>query len=154
MSQGFSLVEVMVAICIIGILAAVAVNSLNGTYFQSEAAVAANTKETLNTAVHRYNEVNGELVYPPTGSGTDELTILRTLQYRNPANPAVGSPYVLPNWNPVESSDENTYRVAWQGTLFSLLSPGTSGTGLKVDFNGSDVTTSYVYPSGYKPGAP
>ena len=153
LQQGFSLLEVLVAVAIIGILAAVAISSMSGTLTQTQAAIASNSEETLNTAVHRYNEVNGELIYTPTGTGSDELTILRTLQYRNPINPTVGSPYIVPNWNPVESSNTNDYRLAWQGTLFTLLNPGESGTGLRVAFDGSDMSTPYVFPSGYTPVA-
>jgi hypothetical protein len=112
--------------------------------------VATNLVETLNTAVHKFNECNYELVYAATdGSTADEMAIVRTLQYRDPTNPAIGSPYVRPDWSPASSSNTNDYRIVWTGTLFKLVSPGTSATGMKVDFDGGDLGKTYTYPPGY-----
>lgn len=150
--RGMSLVEVLVAISIVAILTVLAIPNYMSYFGASQATVAGNLLETLNTAVHRFNEGNYELSVTP-GTGTDasvELAVLRTLQYRNPLNPKVGSPYVHARWNPVASSSTDEYRIKWKGTLFVLLPPGTSGSGLKVDLNAGDMGTPYTYPSNYQ----
>jgi prepilin-type N-terminal cleavage/methylation domain-containing protein len=147
---GFSLIEMLVTVTIIGILAAVAIPVYGHFLLSSKVEVSTNLVETLNSAVHKFNECNYELVYTAVdGTTNDEMAIVRTLQYRNPTNPAIGSPYLRADWSPVSSSNSQDYRIVWGGTLFKLLSPGTSGTGLKVDFEGGDLGKLYTYPSGY-----
>jgi prepilin-type N-terminal cleavage/methylation domain-containing protein len=148
--RGMSLTEVLTVVSIIGILAAVAVPIYSSTFGNSQSTVAENTLETLNAAVHSFNEINYELVLTTADTnGQNEMAILQTLQYRSPTNPSPSSPYMDPAWSPTISSSTSDYRLVWQGTLFTLVSPGTSGTGLKVAFDGSDFGTSYSYPSGY-----
>lgn len=146
-----SLVEVLVSISIVAILSMLAIPSYMNYFGTSKETLAGTVLETLNTAVHRFNEGNYELRVSP-GTGTDaavELAVVRTLQYRNPLNPRVGSPYIHNHWNPTASSNVNDYRLQWKGTLFGLLTPGTSGSGLKVVFDGGDLTTPYVFPSNF-----
>lgn len=148
--HGLSMAETLTVIAIIGVLAAIMIPNVSGILRPSKTTVASNLVETLNQAVHRFNQTNYELrVAAASGSGDDEMLALRTLQYRNPFNPKPGSPYMRHDWNPVTSSSTSDYRVAWSGTLYKLLAPGQSGTGLKVDFEGGDLGEPYVFPSGY-----
>jgi prepilin-type N-terminal cleavage/methylation domain-containing protein len=148
--RGFSLVEMLIVVAILGIISAVTIPGFQSSYKASQAAMARNLVETLNTAVYKFNEGNYELILTadPT-TANDEMAILRTLQYRSPVNPVVGTPYLPPRWNPVTSSSTSDYRAQWTGTLFKLLLPGTTGFGLKLVFDASDLTTPYVFPTGY-----
>ena len=143
------MVEMLITIAVIGILASVATVIYSVTLDQSKKILATNVKETLNTAIHRFNASCYELVYAPTGTGTDEVYVLRTLQYRNPNNPQTGAPFMRNDWDPSESSSTSDYRIAWQGSMFTLLTPGTSGTGLKVAFDGSDLGKTITFPSNF-----
>lgn len=148
--RGMSLVEILVCVSIIAIITAVSIPAYTGYYASSRDATARERVEMLNTAVHRFNEGNYELLVPVVLTDTtDELLVLRTLQYRNPVYPKVGSPYCRNNWNPSASSASADYRIRWAGSLFILLKPGIAGTGLKIDFEGKDSTTAYQFPSGY-----
>jgi prepilin-type N-terminal cleavage/methylation domain-containing protein len=148
--RGLSLSEMLTVVSILGVLAAIAVPIYSNTFANSESAIAGNTLETLNAAVHSFNEINYELVLNTADSGgQNELAILHTLQYRSSTNPSFGSPYMTPTWSPTVSSSTKDFRLVWKGTLYTLVSPGTSGTGLKVGFDGTDFGTSYGYPSGY-----
>jgi type II secretory pathway pseudopilin PulG len=146
-----SLVEILVSISIIAILSMLAIPTYKSFFTGSKDALASSLLETLNTAIHRFNEGNYEM---NVAAGTDssasvELSIVRTLQYRNPLNPKVGSPYVHPRWNPAASSNSSDYRIKWKGTLFVLLAPGAAGSGLKVDFEAGDMGTPYAHPADF-----
>ena len=150
-ARGMSLVEMLVTISIIAILSVLAIPTYMEYFSTSKATLASSLLETLNSAVHRFDEGNYEL---NVTEGTDnaasvELSILRTLQYRNPLNPKVGSPYLHKRWNPVASTDTNAYRIKWKGRLFVLLAPGDSGSGLMVNFDGGDMGTPYSYPANF-----
>ena len=148
--RGLSMAEVLTVVAIIGVLVAIAIPNVGGLLGSSKATVARNLVETLNQAVHRFNQTNYEMLIPAVSSSSEEeLLVLRTLQYRNPANPKPGSPYMRRDWNPATSSNTSDYRVAWSGSLYKLLAPGQSGTGLKVDFGGGDLGEPFVFPSGY-----
>ncbi len=148
--RGFSLVEMIVTIAVLGVLASVGVMSLTSVSASSKAVVARNLVETLNTGIHRFNESNYELYYNPLSfSAQDEMVVLRTMQYRDPNHPAIGSPYVRPDFNPTTTNSTTEYRVMWTGTLYKLLPPGTAGYGLKVVYDASDITTPYAFPAGF-----
>lgn len=148
--RGFSLAELMVSIAMVGCIAAIAIPIYGRCLESSRAAIAANVRETVNSAIHRYNQYTSELAYPAADANTaDEFAVLRTLQFRAPNNPAPGSPYVRNDWNPASSGSNNDYRLVWSGTLFRLVTPGQSGTGLKVVFDASDLGQPYVFPPDY-----
>lgn len=147
---GVSLVEMVVVIAVVGILAAVAIPSISGTLGPSKKAIASNLTETLNGAVHRFNQTNYELLFTGvSASAQDEMLILRTMQYRDPVDPKPGSPYMRNDWNPATSSSTADYRIIWTGVLYKLLEPGVSGTGLKVNFDASDLGVPFVFPPGF-----
>ena len=148
--RGLTLAEMITVVGVLGVMAAVAVPIYSNTFGNSEAAIAGNTLETLNAAVHSFNEVNYELVLTGANTGgQNELAILHTLQYRSTTNPTFGSPYMDPNWCPTVSSSTKDFRLVWNGTLFTMVSPGTSGTGLKVAFDSTDFGKSYSFPTNY-----
>jgi prepilin-type N-terminal cleavage/methylation domain-containing protein len=148
--RGFSLSEVLVTVAVIGVLAGVAIPIYSNLLSPSKEVVARNLLEVLNTGVHRFNQSNYELLFTGVApSGQDEMLILRTMQYREPANPKVGSPYVRNDWNPLISNSADDYRIMWMGNLFKLLVPGQAGTGMKVDFDGKDLGVPFVFPEGF-----
>jgi prepilin-type N-terminal cleavage/methylation domain-containing protein len=147
--RGVSLVEMLVVIGVIGVLAAVAIPKFVDLMGPSKVTVARNLLETLNGAIHRFNQSNYELLYAANASGSDEILVLRTMQYRDSNNPAVGSPYMRTDWSPVTSGSASDYRIMWMGNLFKLLQPGQSGTGIKVDFEGGDLGKPVAFPPGF-----
>jgi prepilin-type N-terminal cleavage/methylation domain-containing protein len=150
LAHGFTLAEMLTVVSILGVMAAVAIPKFGDVISPSKNVVARNVLETLNSAVHRFNQTNYELLFTGiSGSGEDEMRILRTMQYRNPDKPAAGSPYMRADWNPQTSSSTADYRLMWMGTLYKLLLPGDGGTGLKVDFDGRDLGVPFVFPPGF-----
>lgn len=150
--QGFSLSEMVITISLLGILSGVAMVSLHSGFSASQETLALDRLETVNRAVHQYSVSNTELVFnAKADSAADEIYLLRKLQYRNPneAKAAVGSPYLPPNYNPAISSTATEFRLRWNGRLFELLRPGQNGTGLKVAFDGSDMTQPFVFPPNF-----
>ncbi|MGV3660626.1 MAG: type II secretion system protein [Prosthecobacter sp.] len=146
---GFSMTELVIVISIMGVLATITVASFNQFLGGSKDALAKERQESLNQAVHRYAQTDKELlVQDISSSAADETRALRRLQYRNPNEDLalVGSPYFDPRYNPVGSSSDSTYRLRWTGTLFELLKPGKSGTGLLMNFEGTDFTTPFAFP--------
>lgn len=149
-SAGVSIIELIVVIAVIAVIAAVAIPRFSDMTESSRAAIAKNALETLNTAVHRFNMSNYELLFTGVApSGQDEMLILRTMQYRHPDNPKPGSPYMRNDWNPEISSSAEDYRLMWTGTIYKMISPGEAGTGLKVSFDGSDLGTAFVFPPNF-----
>ncbi len=146
---GFSMAEIIVVICVIGLLAAIAlpayVNSVEGV----QNGVAINSTETLNNAIHRFNEINYEMVVTATSGTTEEIKIFQTLQYRDPIYPMPGSPYIRQDWNPTVSSNTKDYRIQWTGKLFKLLGPGTTGSGILVARDGGDLGVPYTVPTNF-----
>lgn len=150
---GFSLTEMVVTISVLGIVATIALISLNGMFEASVETVARERLETLNSALHKFSTSNYDLTFTAQpASGADELYVLRSLQYRNP-NPLlakVGSPYVPQFYNPTVSSDSNDHRMRWTGKLYELLRPGQAGTGLKIAFDNSDMSGDFEFPPNFQ----
>ena len=116
-------------------------------------ALASERQEFLNQGLHRFAQQNYELIFGAMeSSGGDELAVLRTLQYRNPDEDLakIGSPYVDPCYNPVSSSSVSTYRLRWTGRMYELLKPGTTGTGILMNFEGTDFTTPFAFPPSFQ----
>ena len=152
-ADGFSMTELVIVISLMGVLAGIAVVPLNQFLNGGKDALAMTRQETLNQAVYRFAQQNYELQFnPSSGTLADELVILRTLQYRDPnINRAkIGSPYFDPRYNPVSSSSTSDYRLRWTGKMYELLSPGQSGTGILMNFDGTDFTTAFVFPPNFQ----
>jgi hypothetical protein len=136
-----------------GVLAGIAVRSLNQQLDGAKDAVAEARQEMLNQALHSFAQHNYELLFTPIDAATaDEMVILRTLQYRdpNPNRSKIGSPYMDPRYNPVASNSVSLHRLRWNGKMYELLKPGQAGTGLLMDFEGTDFTTAFVFPPNFK----
>lgn len=151
--SGFSMTELVIVISIMGVLAGVAVMPMNQFLGGSKDALAMSRQETLNQALYRFAQQNYELLFNAMDDSVgDEMVILRTLQYRDPninrAQP--GAPFMDPRYNPVTSSDASVHRLRWTGRLFELLKPGQSGTGLLMNFDGTDFTTAFVFPPNFQ----
>lgn len=130
LKSGFSLVEIMVVIGVLSIVVAIAIPSISNVLPGAREATARANLEHLNQAVLKFNYANWELVLASEAGSDDELAIARSLQYRSASDPTPGSPYFAPTLSLVESSDDSTYRAAWNGRSFQMVAPGTVGTGL------------------------
>ena len=144
---GFSLTEMVITIAILGILSGVVIIFMQGAYDASVETMAESRLETMNRALYQYAQQANELYVNPAASATDEMAVLRTLQYRNPDEDRarLGSPFVSPCFNPQTSSVTSDYRLRWTGRNFELLRPGKAGTGLRLVFDGSDLTEPYEF---------
>ena len=149
---GFSLLEGVATIAILGIITGIAIKVYGGVLGKSEERVALTHVERLNQGLSDYEQLNWRIKRDPIDDSiVDETEVLESLQYRSAANPAPGSPYIRPDWHPVESADTTTYRIEWKGRHFSLLEPGEAGTGFLIDFEGGDIGDNKVFPPEYMP---
>jgi prepilin-type N-terminal cleavage/methylation domain-containing protein len=154
--QGFSVTELVITIAILGILAGVAIVSMNGAFAASKETLAMTRMEKLNGALHRWAMAYPEMYFPANDDGVnDELYVLRALQFRdpNPNKATIGSPYMPPEYNPKNSSSADDFRIRWNGRIFELLRPGQRGNGLLMVFDGSDMTEPVTFADDYKPGS-
>ena len=151
--RGYSLTEMIMVISAIGILASIVLPQF-GDIFNGSREVGAREKlEMLNKGVKDHQHAspdNLENLLPVPNATWDEMRILLQLQYRSPDTPAVGAPYVTTRFRPAVSSNTADYRMEWTGTVFKLLTPGQSGAGIKVVFDGSDIGPDVTFPPGYK----
>ncbi len=152
--SGYSLTEMVWVIALMGVLCSIAITQVGGTMGVSKDAVAREKLEMLNRGVHAFAQCAGYQITRPTLSGgADEILVLHDLQTRLTTNPTPGSPFVQPTYRPVTSSDTSEYRIVWTTNfIYKLLSPGQSGTGILVPFDGSDIGDPWVAPPGYNPG--
>jgi hypothetical protein len=44
----------------------------------------------------------------------------------------------------------STYRLRWTGRMYELLKPGTLGTGILMNFEGTDFTTPFAFPPSFQ----
>lgn len=149
---GFSMTEMVIAISVIGVLAGIVIPSFSGILTGSKESLANEKLEMLNQGLNSYGHAFKEYTAAANNtSASDELTVVLDLQYRNPneARALTGSPFVRTDYRPMTSSSADDYRIVWTGFRFKLLRPGDSGTGIRVDFDGSDIGTPFVFPPNY-----
>lgn len=150
MRHGFSITEMVMAISIMGILAAIIMGSYGDLQKSTRITLANERLELLNQGLSKYATMNQEIVVPPLfGSDQDEHLILMTLQMEKEG--LVSGPYVPPTYLPKGSSNASDYRMRFNGVRFELLLPNTAGTGLKVEFDGSDFGPARNFPPNFKP---
>lgn len=123
------MVEIMVVIGILAILAGIMIPAISNIIPSAKETTSLANLEELNQAVHRFNQANWELVLQVADGSDDEEAIARSLQYRGD-RPAPGSPYLEPTLTIVTTDDEGIFRASWNGRAFTMLSPGTAGSGL------------------------
>ena len=152
--SGFSLTEILVTVGVIGVLAGISLQTFGNVNEGARLGQARSIAAKLNAAVKGFNQSNWDMPTPLDDADTqDELKVLRSLQYKPPH--AVGSfnsgaPFYPPTWNPAASAAATDYRLRWNGFNFELLEPGVAGKGLKINFDGTDQSAPYTFPSNYK----
>jgi type II secretory pathway pseudopilin PulG len=150
--RGFSLTEVIVLVAISGIMSFVAIVSFRNVKVGTEGGIAREVMETMNLGLKKFAQINYEIALARDDAATtDEFLVLRSLQWRDPVDPTPGSPYVRADLNPTASSNTKDYRIRWNGRVFTLVTPGNAGNGMKVDFQAGDYGAKYNFPAGYAP---
>jgi prepilin-type N-terminal cleavage/methylation domain-containing protein len=131
--RGFSLMEVLVTISVIGILSAIAIPAISGTDKAARGEAANQIVTGINRAISTYRQCGSEItINANSSSGADEASVMALLTTADAG--VVGSPFLVgTSWPSVESSDSQTYRVQWNGRFFVVVPRGSNGTGLIVN---------------------
>ena len=144
---GMSLVEVLIVVAFLAIVAAICIPSISGVVSSSNYETAKRNLNYLNGAVIGFNESNWELVLAASPGISDEQAVFNSLCYRASTTPSPGSPYLPPTATLVPTSDASTYRAMWNGRMFSIVVPGSNGTGLDLmKIMGSSIQSASATP--------
>ncbi|MDB4721864.1 type II secretion system GspH family protein [Verrucomicrobiales bacterium] len=148
--RAFSIVELIIVVAILGIVTSIAVPQLGGVLSNSKEVLVKDFSENLNKAVKKHSQLNYDIKISSDNSmAGEEMSIIRTLQWRDAADPAPGAPFLRPDWHPVVSSASSDFRLQWNGNQFVVIWPGEVGVGLWVKFDGSDYGVNYKFPKKY-----
>jgi type II secretory pathway pseudopilin PulG len=129
-SGGFSLVEVIVMIGVIGVLASVALFVHRGSVEASRRVIARENTERLNGAVWKYNQIGEQIEVARDDADTDdEAAVMALLQTRDSVN-LPGSPFLPTELELGTSDSEDVFRARWTGIAFEILAPGVEGEGV------------------------
>ncbi|EMP56765.1 general secretion pathway protein G [Marinobacter santoriniensis NKSG1] len=110
-SQGFTLIEIMVVMVILGLLVAIVAPNIMGRSDEAKVTIAKTQLKNIQSALDLYRLDNSQ--YPSTQQGLEALV----------SKPS-GSPEPK-NWNP-EGYMKNVPEDPW-GNEFQYVSPGTEG---------------------------
>ena len=152
--KAISLAEVLVVIAVLGVMAAVAIPAIDHVLSGSTASTAQKNLNFLNGAVLAFNQSNWELVLNPSMGSDDELLIFKSLCYRHPTTPAPGSPYLPATASYHATSANDTYRAEWNGRMFQIVEPGSTGAGINLLQLVDGPTSEMVYATNYQPVGP
>ncbi len=124
-----SFVEVMIVMGLLAVIVAIMIPAITGVVPASQVGTAEANLERLNQAVLKYNSASEELTTAEiAGDVADEQTVFSSLQGRDAK--VFGSPFLGPQYVVNASSSETAYRAFWNGRMFQMISPGSTGTGL------------------------
>lgn len=121
---GFSLVELIVTIAVLGVLSVIAIPIMSGVLETSQTEVAQRNLNLLNGAVINYNQSVNQL----TNSSGSDSAVVELLKTRDASVP--GTPFLPDHFANVTTSDTNAYRAVWNTRVFEMVSKGESGSGI------------------------
>src|SRR2546428_2626444 len=125
---GFTLIESMIVLAIIGILAAAAVPTFSSYRNKSRVAVVVATSESIRGAMSSFAADSPNNLYPPTGSIGTTYDNLRTIANRNGASlPATASQVSISG---IDYSSANGY--GYTISIATIVPAGTPGETLIV----------------------
>ena len=132
-AAGFSLVEILVTVGIIGILAGIAIATITRTDSTARAEVANSIVTTMNRAVTGYRQCGSEVTISANADASaDESSVMTLLTVYDAG--VVGTPFLRGvGWPSAGTTDIKTYRAKWNGRFFEVVPAGTAGTGLKIN---------------------
>jgi len=130
--RGVSLVELLIVIAVIGIMGTMGLILMRNVLPTSSASTAERNLNFLNGAVVAFNQASWELVLTAENGTNDEAAIFNSLRYRDVANPLPGSPYLPATTVFIVSSNTADYRARWNGRMFAITMPGSSGMGINL----------------------
>ena len=133
-TSGVSLVEMLTTVGVIGVLTAIGLVVYKETWDDSKVVIAEENAERLNSAVWKYNQIRSLIsIAGDNSASSDEAEVLALVQTRD-AIKMPGSPYLSTNVSVAASSDDDDFRLLWNGRAFQLAEPGTAGAGIKLVF--------------------
>ncbi|MEM6910516.1 MAG: type II secretion system protein [Verrucomicrobiota bacterium] len=130
-NEGLTLSEMLLAISIVGILSGMAISRFSDLRSSAVETVAEHKLSVINESIRSYEQMMPTLtVTVDDSSSADELAVIALLETRDPAIP--GSPFFEGAGTMTASANADHYRARWNGFVFELISPGTNGSGLRV----------------------
>ena len=135
--QGFTLIELMIVVAIIGILAAVAIPAYQDYTVRAKVTEALSLASAAKTAISEYYATNGTLPDSNAGAGIASSTSITGNNVSSVAVTTDGSIQVTMSGNPIAG---NTM----------VLSPTTNGGAIKWDCSGGTLPSKYR-PSSCRP---